>query len=52
MMSTINNFNNILKDIFAIGNNILPREINVIISPIIIILIAILIYKIVRKALI
>ena len=52
MIKTVNNFSDIVKDIFTIGNNILPREINAIVVPILSILIAILIYKIIRKALI
>ena len=52
MIKTINNFSEIVKDIFTLGNSILPREIRVIFVPIFSILIAILIYKIIRKALI
>ena len=52
MIKVINNFNDNLKEIFTIGQNLFPSEINNIISPIIIILIAVLIYKLVRKALI
>lgn len=52
MIKTINNFNDILKDIFTIGQNVIPPEINVILAPLITILIAILVYKIIRKALV
>ena len=52
MIEMINNFADMVKDIFALGQNILPREISITIMPLLTILIAILVYKIIRKALI
>lgn len=52
MINTINNFADMIKDIFTVGQNILPNEIKVIVLPLLTILVAVLVYKIIRKALI
>ena len=49
MIDTITEFTNTISEIFGLIQNILPREIKVIIFPILTILSAVLIYKIIRK---
>ena len=49
MIDTINEFTNTVSEIFTLIQNVLPREIKVIIYPIFTILLAVLIYKIIRK---
>lgn len=49
MIDTINEFANTLTEIFTLIQNIIPREIKAVILPVFSILLAVLIYKMIRK---
>lgn len=48
----INSFSDTIKEIFSIAQIVLPREIKNVILPFLTILVAVIVYKLVRKVLI